>query len=1022
MNEKILTYFSSITLCLLILSVFLLVSVSALPATNTWTKTTLSSSSGARGADAEVHTDGSIHFVYIQSSAGYDQVYYNHISSSGILGSPTQLSSSSSLLNIKICPRIALGPGGNLNVVWEEISPSNQYKTIYMRQKPNPGSWGSIVTLRSSSTDGTVRPSFPDIAVNKNNQFAIVYTREYYLQGYNDPYGSEVYMVDTRGASYDIPINQGYTSTGSSFAPRAVFDEQYLHIAYNFKWDPDGTFNFPGWMVMYRNFNFLTSSWGNPIRVAGDASGTVDSAMWPDIAVSSSGGPVFCYWKQGAYAVQQFWGDLYVRIGAGSNSRIYKVNPGTADVDYINFVDYAHSVNARPNGNVLVAYCAGSSNAVLYCNEYDSYGELDNKRVLSSSGQYRPVMLVDNEANAMIMYDGGGLYLVEEPQPVLKVATPTLNPPGGFFTNTQDVIISCDTSSVTIRYTTDGSDPTSTHGTAISSGQTITLSSTTTLKAIAYRTGYIDSDVASETYTKTTIVPKVDDPIFSPGGGTYPSAQSVTILYESGATLRYTTDGSEPTSTHGTIYSGAISVSSSMTIKAIAYRTGYIAGYATATYTIGTSSDTTPPTCSIIINNDDSTTSSTTVTLSVTYADADSGVKRVRYSDSTSGWGDEVWDENPPNSPYTVDFTFSDSTPGIKYVSIQVEDNAGNLADDWDQIELIDQTNPDTTPPTGSIVINNGDATTSSATVSATCTYADAQSGVKRVRYSEATTGWSDEPWDYNPPDSPYTIEFTFTDSTPGTKYLSYQIEDNAGNQFDVWDQIELIEDIPAEQVDTPTISPPGDTYTSEQTVTISCTTSDAEIRYTTDGSEPTSTHGTTISSGETITVSSSKTIKAIAYKSGYTDSNVATATYTIADVNELSFPVNVNDIDYFVETRSSSSVYGLSFNQALKRLRFSVNGPDGTKGFCDITIPAELMSGDFSLYIDNVELVEGVDYTKTFGGVNYLFSVSYDHSSHVIDVFSTNVIPDFAGWMFLPFLMSATLLGIILRKRLKKQ
>ena len=40
-------------------------------------------------------------------------------------------------------------------------------------------------------------------------------------------------------------------------------------------------------------------------------------------------------------------------------------------------------------------------------------------------------------------------------------------------------------------------------------------------------------------------------------------------------------------------------------------------------------------------------------------------------------------------------------------------------------------------------------------------------------------------------------------------------------------------------QVSTPTFSPPGGTYSSDQSVTISCATSGAEIRYTTDGATP---------------------------------------------------------------------------------------------------------------------------------------------------------------------------------------
>ena len=136
----------------------------------------------------------------------------------------------------------------------------------------------------------------------------------------------------------------------------------------------------------------------------------------------------------------------------------------------------------------------------------------------------------------------------------------------------------------------------------------------------------------------------------------------------------------------------------------------------------------------------------------------------------------------------------------------------------------------------------------------------------------------------------------------------------------------------------------------------------------------------------------------------------------------EKSFNVTVGETDYVVTTVSNSTVSDLSFNETSKQLRFSVSGPDGTTGFCNITVPAELMWGDFTLYLDDAALVEGVDYVESFNGTHYLFSVTYAHSSHVIDLFSTEVVPDFASWLFLPFLASATLLGFALRKKLKKQ
>lgn len=76
-------------------------------------------------------------------------------------------------------------------------------------------------------------------------------------------------------------------------------------------------------------------------------------------------------------------------------------------------------------------------------------------------------------------------------------------------------------------------------------------------------------------------------PAFSPGGGSYTSAQSVTITTAtSGASIRYTTDGSTPGATAGTLYSGPVNIATTTTLKAIAYKSGLAdSPVSSATYT-----------------------------------------------------------------------------------------------------------------------------------------------------------------------------------------------------------------------------------------------------------------------------------------------------------------------------------------------------------------------------------------------------------------------------------------------------
>jgi chitinase len=165
------------------------------------------------------------------------------------------------------------------------------------------------------------------------------------------------------------------------------------------------------------------------------------------------------------------------------------------------------------------------------------------------------------------------------------VATPAFNPAPGTYNSTQTVAISCATTGATIRYTTDSSEPTESSAAYASP---LTISATTTIKAKAFKSGMVDSATASGTYTINTNA--VATPIFSPAGGYYANPQSVTISCStSGATIRYTTDNSTPTST-SPVYSGAISVTKSTTIKAIAQKAEMPdSNVATETYTIGNS-------------------------------------------------------------------------------------------------------------------------------------------------------------------------------------------------------------------------------------------------------------------------------------------------------------------------------------------------------------------------------------------------------------------------------------------------
>jgi hypothetical protein len=110
-----------------------------------------------------------------------------------------------------------------------------------------------------------------------------------------------------------------------------------------------------------------------------------------------------------------------------------------------------------------------------------------------------------------------------------------------------------------------------------------------------------------------------------------------------------------------------------------------------------------------------------------------------------------------------------------------------------------------------------------------------------------------------------------------------------------------------------------------------------------------------------------------------------------------------------------------LEFHQEQALLQFNVDGTTGTTGFCTINIPAELMSGTFSIYKDSVPLVENMDYTKTSNGTHYQFIITYDHSIHIIEIISTTVIPELTSLMLLATFITVTAVVYVYGKKAKK-
>jgi hypothetical protein len=91
---------------------------------------------------------------------------------------------------------------------------------------------------------------------------------------------------------------------------------------------------------------------------------------------------------------------------------------------------------------------------------------------------------------------------------VTQTSPPTFSLPAGTYSGAQSVTLSDSSPGATIYYTTDGSTPT-TSSAVYTAGDSISILSTETINAIAVAPGYLNSTVASATYT---IVPPINFP------------------------------------------------------------------------------------------------------------------------------------------------------------------------------------------------------------------------------------------------------------------------------------------------------------------------------------------------------------------------------------------------------------------------------------------------------------------------------------------------------------------------------
>ncbi len=284
------------------------------------------------------------------------------------------------------------------------------------------------------------------------------------------------------------------------------------------------------------------------------------------------------------------------------NTTSYAANNGAHSKDAVCTTDNSKTMSVSYTTNQIMQQSSAmqwqKSNGYIY-NTTD-LGTITSVTVTSSAGTFTTYYGTSEQPSSGTAGAGKGffktsvgsatgkttkvevLFTISEGDPS-ACATPTFSPGAGAVARGTEVTISCATGDATIYYTTDGSTPTSS-STPYNPSSKPSITTSTTIKAIAVKDGLEDSDVATAAYT----IAKVATPVFSPEEGEVDKDSEITITCATeGATIYYTTDGSEPTASSTAYNAGAKpTIDTDKTIKAIAIKANYIdSDVSSASYT-----------------------------------------------------------------------------------------------------------------------------------------------------------------------------------------------------------------------------------------------------------------------------------------------------------------------------------------------------------------------------------------------------------------------------------------------------
>ncbi|MCR4966043.1 MAG: chitobiase/beta-hexosaminidase C-terminal domain-containing protein [Bacteroidales bacterium] len=449
-------------------------------------------------------------------------------------------------------------------------------------------------------------------------------------------------------------------------------------------------------------------------------------------------------------------------------------------------------------------------------------------------------------------------------EPVLTVSPATLSFDDETLTNTVSVNAAYITSALTLSSDNAHFTVTPATITPANGNHTVTVTFDGTVPATGTLTITGDTLVRTVALTGTVTLPA---PTFTPESGASDTVLTIAIACSnSDAAIRYTTDGTDPDATSD-LYTSAITLNTvgTYTFKAVAMLSGWVnSEVATATYTIVAPNPPAPQYNDTLIYHTDFEVVDG-FTASTVYNNA----APAYTGESEHQWGTVY------GTPATTGAIQGDQSMQMRWYA----SSATTLGYTYTNFDIAHASRIEfAAAATNGLNVEVSYSTDGGNTYS-TPTLFELNSGLHMYNMEINSDGSFDN------------VRFKFQVALPATAPTSTsRVYIDSVSVFGY-------PSTPSSTVEAPVITPNTGTYFAPVSVSMTCATTGAEIRYTTDGTTPTST--STLYSAP-FTVSATTTVKAVAFFGSMTPSNTATATYT--------FPTEVATIADFKAANTATN------------------------------------------------------------------------------------------------------------------